>query len=319
MEKTSLKEVVAGILFVGSSIATFWLWHKVTPAIVSGELTTYTFFILPVAGLVGTAVLFAFAATFIKNHAIAIGAILIGIGAPYFFVPATRVVVGAFVVSVLLVLYAIHRVHREYILSLGFSLSKILNAGLPIYFTVAALIVSVFYSFLVDQEKAISILLPKPALNFTLKALAGPIQQFTGIPKIDPNETVNDLLDALIQSQLQAKGFSISQVSPAILNQQRHGYLLGLSENYKIKLTGKERVGDVLYTTITERAETLLGPYKSYLPAISVVGFFLAFKTLTWPLFYISLFILAGLVRLMTALQLLKKEKLQIEVEKLSL
>lgn len=319
MGQTSLKETVAGMLFIGMSVATFWLWHKIVPAIIGGETTIYGFFILPVAGLVLSAVLFAFAAIFIKTRAIAIAAALIGAGAPFFFVQATLsslIVLGA---SLLLALYARHRIHWEYLHSLGFSVSKILKSGLPIYFSITALTVSIFYFSLIDEKEALSSLLPQPALDFALKTFSGPIQSLTGLPEINPDETVDDLLTKLVVAQAKSQGVLISKIPKSEFERSRTTLLAQLFQNYNIKLSGKERIGDVLYKTITERAEDLLGPYKTYLPFVSVIGFFLAFKTLTWPLYYLTLIILFMVVRLATAAHIVRKEKQQIEVEKLLL
>jgi hypothetical protein len=84
---------------------------------------------------------------------------------PFLFLEASGTVVGTAVICLFLIAFAVHRMRQEVSLSQGFSLTKIAKSGLHIYFTCAALIVASFYLVNIDQEQAVTALLPRATFN----------------------------------------------------------------------------------------------------------------------------------------------------------
>ena len=315
------KEFILAALTVAGNGITFFLWKQAVPRIIAGDFSGYTEFIYPLVCLVISGVLFSLAALFIRNRWIIYPAALIGIGAPYLLLPAANSVLGALGISFVLILFAVRKIRKEFIFSLGFSTAKTLHVGLPLYFTSAAIIVSLFYVQLVDQNNAVTILVPKPALDFTLSHFLNSqyVKSLTGISDIRSDSRVDDMIDALLQEQAKKEGVPISKVPREEREKVRKSQRDEFAKQYRISLTGEERVGDVMYILVAQRIEELLGPYKKYLPIVAAVAFFFAFKAFTFPLYLISLFSTFLLIKLLIFVKVITTVVHQIEVEKLSL
>ncbi len=315
MNTPNLKEVVLGILTVSFSIAVFWMWHQVTPKIVAGEFQNYIDFLWPVLGLILTGTFFSLGALFTSNVRLLYPTVTISIGAPFFFIPATNTALAGLAISVLFIIYAVWRIKTEAEHSLGFSATKFLKAGLPIYFTIVSLLISMFFFSQIgeDEDRVFATLLPKSAIEIAI----GPLQSLMGLSAAKPNSTIDEAFTELIIEQLKSQGIkNVPQSELArLLRDQREE----LSKSFGLKLSGKERISDILYEFISRRFRELLGPYKEYLPYASTIAFFFAFKALTFPIYYLTLLITFILIRIMVAVTILKREKIQIEVERLTL
>lgn len=265
MKNPDTKELILGIISGLSSILVFWLWRQNISIIVMTEYSEFTSFILPLIGIIIIASLFSLSALFIKNNWIVFPSILVGISTPFLFVQATNAAVGTLLLSILLIMFAIRRIQKEFTLSLGFSLTKLLKAGLPLFLTTASLIVSVFYLAEIDEKRALEIFLPKRAtFNLAFKYL--PLSEISNMPQ----ETLYD-------------------------------------------------ANDILYEAIVANIEKLLGPYRHYLIFASAAAFFFAFKTITLPLYYLSLILTFVLFKIMILGKVLTIEKKEIEVERYTL
>lgn len=310
-----LKELIVAALAVVSGILVFWLWSGRMAVVQGGDIRGYSALILPIAGVCFSGALFAFAALFIRNSRIAYPAAAVAVGSPYFLLPADSVVLGTFVLSIFLILFAVRRIRGEYALSVGFSISKIVKDGLPLYFTVAALIISVFYLHQTNKQK--DTFIPRPALDYTIRWLTQNPAVFDsfGFPAINPDMTIDEVLRNFLLRELegQADGRKIPEAElTRLIFEQR----LVLSKQYGIDIQGREKIGDVLSRAVQSYMERLLGPYKEYLPFATATAFFFAFKTLTLPLYYITLLLTYILIKLAFYGNILKREKEKIEVER---
>lgn len=316
---TNPKEITLGVLTALVSIGTFWSWYEAIPALTAGEFEAYINFGIPVLGFLLSACFFSLAALFIRESKVVYPAIIISISAPYLFTEASLFILSAMALSAALSALAVHKIRKEYDLSPGFSAAKFLKSGLPLYLTTASLVISAFYLTGITEKNAISTLLPKSALEFGLKTLSGPLGSVAGLPEIDPEATVNELLEKVVSEGLKTKGLELTKLPRSeilkLIGIQRNE----LADKFGIKVKGNEKVGDLLYGTVTGKAEDLLGPYKSYLPYASAIAFFLAFKTLTIPLYYAALLITLLLIKLMVLTKILRSEKVQMETERLIL
>ena len=315
----NIKELLLGTTTAISSIIVFWLWHNVTPKIIAGEFQNYTDFLWPVFGLIVAAVFFSLSALFIKNSRIIYGAGMVGISTPFLFVEATPTAVAILTFSLFLIVVAIRRIRQELHLSLGFSVQKILKAGIPLFFSISSLLIATYYLATVTEEKAISAILPKSVFDITLKVVAKPLEGISGLQLDNAEATIDEVLTKLVEDELKNQNILLPQVTKSelkrLVSQQREQ----LAKNFGINLTGNEKLGDVFYNSISLRAKSMLGPYKSYVPYASAIAFFLAFKTFTLPLYYFSMLITFVLIRILITLKILKVEKEQIEVERLTL
>lgn len=315
MSNINIKELILGILIAVSSIIIFWLWHEVTPKIVAGEFKNYIDFLLPVSGLIFTGTLFSLGALFIQNIGFLYPIAAISIGVPFFFVPASSTALAGLAISILFIIYALWRIKIEAEHSLGFSVSKFLKAGLPLYFTLVSLLISIFFFSQIggDEDRAFAALLPRSAIEIAI----GPLQSLLGLSAAKPNSTIDEAFTQLITEQLKSQGINnISQGELAkLLRDQREE----LSKSFGLKLSGQEKISDILYEFASRRFRELLGPYKEYLPYASAITFFFAFKAFTFPIYYLTLLITYLLIKFMLLTKILRSEKTQVEVEKLTL
>ena len=265
------------------------------------------------------AVFFSLGAIFIKNTKIIYGTAAISISAPFLFVPATQTAIAVLGLCLIIAVLAVKRIRNEFYFSLGFSVSKILKSGLPLFFTASALIIATFQLSAVSEEKAISAFLPKSTFDTVLKFMGKPLEDITGLPLSNSGATVDEVLTKVIRDGLEGQGISLSQVAESELKRLVSLQRNQLAKNFGISVTGGEKIGDVFYTSISTRLGELLGPYKSYLPYVSAAAFFFAFKAFTLPLYYFSMLITYVLIRLLIATNILRVEKEQMEVERLTL
>lgn len=310
------KELFLSVGAAFTGVVVFWFWSINISRIFTGISDNYSSFLLPLFGLMVSAAFFSLSVLFVKNKKIIYISVFAGVGIPFFFADATNVVIGTFILSMALAAIAVTKIRNEFTLSRGFSASKILKQGLPLYFTVASLVISVFYLSLLDEKKALASFLPKSAIDASFNL---PIARALNLPPINAKTTVDEFLSELLEEQLRAGGAPSGGVNDderirAVAAQRKQ-----FSEQYDILLKGNERVADVFYSAVTNYIEKLLGPYKRFLPFAAAAAFFFAFKTLTFFLYYLTLPLIFLFIQIMIWSGILRREKKDIAVEELTL
>lgn len=263
------------------------------------------------------AILFGFSAIFIKARWLRYGVGMVSVGAPYFFITADPATLWAIAASIIFGAFAVYRLGKEHLLSFGFSLTKIFRAGIPLYFTITSLILAAFFFSMLNEERAVNSLLPRSAFDASIKALT----KWLGLPGegVGPDTTINEIVLVSIKDQLKSQGIDLSKIPRAEFDRLITAQRQELARQYGLKLTGEERVSDVLYNAIAGRIRDLVGPYAYLLPVASALAFFFAFKALTFPLYYLALLVGYLMMRIMAGVGVLKLEKQAIVVERLSL
>ncbi|MDP3710421.1 MAG: hypothetical protein Q8R29_01715 [bacterium] len=318
----SYKHLVLSILAIAFGFLSFWSWQGVTGFIVEGSLHISNF-IWPIISLILAASLFAFSIIFVKTQWLVYLTVLASTASAFFLLEAGATTVWALLATVFLVLLSLHHIKHEVELSRGFSLSKTLKSGLPLYFTAASVIISVFYFDITknDGEKMVSALFPKPAAGLVVKLLSGQLESLLGFPlKIKADSTVDEVIMQLLRGQLQEQDISLESIPKKELENLLILQRKEIAKKYNIQaLSGKEKVSDALYEVIIGQLTSLVGPYKEYIPLVSAFAFFFAFKTFTLPIYYLSLLFSFVLLKLAILGKIIKREKVQIQVERLSL
>lgn len=263
--KFSLKELIIGGVAAGGTVLVLWLWREAVPLIIARDFKDYSF-IAPAAGLIVAGGFFTLSAIFIREAKVVYPLLIAGIIIPFFFLEASGTILAVLAANLFITSFAIYRIRQEHLLSYGFSLSKIAKTGLPLYFTAVSLMVSSFYLVNMDEELAISGLLPRPAVNFAFNLVSQVLPGPAGFPR--------EMLE---------------------LN------------------------ADDFYEAMVLELQQILGPYQRFLPLASALIFFFAFKAFTVPVYYLTLIFIFLLLKLLVFSKIVNKEKLQIEVERLSL
>jgi len=339
LSSPKLKEFILGILTIFINLVVFWLWYNALPFVAEGKWEKYSDLISPLAGLIMAATFFSLSALFIKNRGIAYLTAVVGMGAPYSFIllktnslnwsgPTANVLLVVLVVNIILATLAVHYVRKESELSFGFSVFKFLQTGLPLYFTLFSLIISIFFLTELNEEKAAAILLPQPALEKALEVLStnsSVVTNLLGLPglKLKLQGTTDEVLAGLIKERLKSEGVELSRLPPQELARLVAREREEWSRGFGIKLSGKEKFTDVLATSLgtsfRNRIGDLFGSYRRYLPLVSAAAFFLAFKALTFPFYYLTLFLTFLLIKFLLLTRILRRERAEIEVERLTL
>ena len=307
------------IVCTAAVIGSFVLWRSTTQLIAEETFNSYGQFIASIASLVVAASLFVITAIFVRNPWIMYGAVAMSMGSPFLFIPASGLVYTTMGISLLLAVFAVRRIRKEYAISAGFSIVSMCKAGIPLFLTIYGIIISLFYLQDVQKKDAIRAIFPRPAFNVTIRALGGPLRSLTGSESFTPDETVDQFFQELIKKQLNDRGIKLDQVPSKelqrLLGQQRNE----IAKSYGIKLNGSEKLGDVFYTAIIERISDLLGPYRIYVPYASALTFFLAFKTISIFVYMLVIAVAFLMIRVMIIIGLVSRKKEQIEVERITL
>ena len=323
MKKISWKAAVISLSTAVATAVALWLWYEAMPLVIGSEFKDAGATALPFVALSVAATLFSLTALFVKKRILAYGSTVAGASMLFAFVPLARASALPIIFSLLLAVYAVNRIRRDTRLSLGFSAAKSLKSGLPIYFTVFSLAVSLLYLNRLDEERALEIFFPRGVFNYTLHILTAPNSPLGGLfaqyGELSPELTVNELLLQLLDKELASQGLGIAGVPHGELARLVDAERAQLARVYGIELRGDEKVGDVFYAAITGKIENLFGPYRAYLPVASAIAFFLAFKTLTLVLYFVTLLMTFLCVQILTRAKIVVHEKQKIEVDHLAL
>ena len=317
MKESNPKELALTVLAAGIPVITFWMWFKTIPLLTEGEYRDFIRFIIPVIGLAVSGALFTLLGIFVRKKILAYASALFGIAFPFFFLTATPTVLGSLGVSLILIAYAVYRMREEFDYSLGFSVAKVARAGLPVYFSVASILVAMFYLSGLSEERALSAFVPRSLIQFFLDRMSGDSGFFSNLPPVRADTTVDELIRQMARRELEAQGLTLSSIPERELSRLIALQRDNLSTQFDIELTGKEKVGEAFYVAITEKIEDFFGSYRYLLPAAAAIAFFLAFKAFTWPLYFAAMLLAYILIKILILATIVKKETVTIEVQKL--
>lgn len=312
MNSPSNKELILGILVVAAGALNAYLWHK---AIFTDEFKNTAFYSWPVISLLVFAVLFSMSCAFIHDRWARRSTAVIALTLNYLFIPYSSSVLLAAAVTALIGWYASGEISKEAATSNYFGARKILKNGLPVFFTALAFVLAVFY-FSFTSAKTSQSIFPRYLFDITIPALDSQIQKI--LPGFSPNSSADQLILVFASRQLGDK-LDVSELPPAerekLLNDSRKA----LSRELGFEISGQEKGSDILFQAANAQVEKFAGPYREYLPLLAAFGFFLAVKTFTLPMYWIALILFAGIVKLLLAVRILKKEAAIITIEKIKL
>ena len=327
MYRATKKEFLLAVLTVAAGAANAWLWQRTFFAGLAGSTSFYS---LPVAALLLAALLFACSAAFIRTRPLRILTSFLAVSIGYLLVPPEPTVFIALGLAAAGGMYAAGQIQREEQEAVSFSIRRIFRSGLPMYFTVTALMLAVFY-FSSFRAHPGEYLVPRTAFDAVIQlmrrfsgAAALPVSTsgnpvapiLSGIVSItmNPEMTINDLILGQAKTQPGFAALSAAQREELL----RQGRAV-LSKQFGITLTGNERMADILYRTTNTQIERFVGPYRDYLPFIAALGFFIAVKAVTLPLYWATLLLIFLVVKLLTSAGVLRKTTTTVSVERLQL
>lgn len=281
----------------------------------------YRSLLLPLSMIILGGAFFILSTIFIKNNWLAYGGVLLIFGLPYLTIGLTKITVGFISATILILAWVIFHMRRTAVRASSFQLVPITKIGLPAYFTVASLLFTAFYMTGLSQETAFEALFPQPLMQVVFSALGNNIGSFVGMPSlhVNPNDTVDRTIEAIISQQAQGQGITLNTLSPTLRTQALAEERRALSTQLGVPLQGNQKIGDLFNRIIHDRIVGILGQYQSYLPLVVAITFFLTLKTISIPLYYLALLAAFLLIKLLLALTILKREVQQIPAERIVL
>lgn len=308
----SVKELTLGTATVVCGIGNAYLWKEV---ILAGEFRQASFYSLPVATLFLFAIFFSLAAAFITSRLARRLTAALCLASGYLLIPFNPGIVWAVAASTGGALYAAEAIASEKQASNFFSVSKILRRGLPVFFTGLAIMLAVFYFASIGRGSNAPFI-PRAVFDAAMPILREPLQNI--LPGFRADASVDQLLLTFVASQA-GKEVDIRQLQPAQKQELLRQGRKTLTQQFGINLTGREKAADVLYELANAQAAKLLGPFQKYIPIIAAVGFFLAIKTLTLPIYWLTLILVFLVVKLMVVIGILRENAETIQVKRLEL
>ena len=312
MQQSNGKELALGILTVAVGLANAYLWKGV---VLGGGLGPAALYSLPVLALFAFAILFSLSSAFIRRRLTRAATAIASLTSGYLFVPFSGTVAAAAAASALAGWYAADEIAHEEKDSARFSTRKILRGGLPVFFTAVALTLAVFY-FVTVSDQHDQTFLPKAMFDAAIPLLQRPLAGI--LPGFRSDASVDDLMLAFAAAQI-GKEFDIGTLTPAERERLVAESRRALATELGIKLSGDEKAGDVLYEVTNAQVAKLLGPYHGYLPAIAAVGFFIAVKAITMPVYWITLLLVWLVVKCLVAAGILRQKTETVEVTRIGL
>ncbi len=311
MDSISGKEIILGALAVASGLVNAYLWKG---AVLTSGFANATFYSLPVIALVAAAIFFSLSAIFIRSARIRSLAAVLSLAPGFLLIPYSATLLAPVALTSLGAWYATREIAQE-TASGSFHSRKILRGGLPLFLTSFALMVTVFYFSSVSSAGG-SIFLPKALFDAVIPLLEKPLQGI--LPGFRSEASVDELLLAFASRQLGG------ELDPSGLPKEERDELLSqsretLSQQFGITLTGNEKAGDLLYRLTNAQVAKFLGPWRQYMPFLAAAGFFIAIKTFTLPVYWLALILMAGVVKLLLAIGVIKAETETVQVTKLTL
>lgn len=304
------KEIILGVLTIAAGVFNAYLWK----GIVGGGFNSAAFYSAPVLALFLFAILFALSSSFIRARAIRIAVAVLSLAVGYLFIPYSLGVLSGLVLSAAGGWYAAEAIANEFKDSHSFSVRKIFKSGLPVFFTALVLLLTIFYfSSVADRHD--QVLLPKAMFDVLIQLFKQPLQ--SAIPWFRAGESLDQTI--LDFAARQSGIMDVSKIPVSARAELISEGVKALEAQLGVHFTGKETSEEVLYKTANVQVEKLLGSYKQYTPFIAAAGFFLAVKTLTIPIYWVTLLLVFIVVRLLEMLGILKKEVETIQVERLTL
>ena len=308
MEK---KELILTFLTVAAAVLNAYLWRE---ALAGGQFSVPAFYSLPVLALFLLAILFSLSAAFIPGRGLrALTAVLASAGG-YLLLPIQPIVPPAAAASALAGWYGASQISSAYQTVSPFRVHQVLRGGLPAFFTGAALLLAVTYLGTLGPKPGD--IVPRSLFDAVVPVLEKPLSGV--LPGFRANASTDDIILALAAQELGA-GADITSLPKA----ERESLLVQgrrlLSGQLGIELAGTEKGSDLLYRLANGQIKKFLGPYERYLPFVGALAFFIAAKTFTLPIYWVTLLLTAGVVRLLVIGGFLKRETATIQVERLRL
>lgn len=311
------KEIILGILTTAVGLLNAYLWQR---AIATGGFSSIAPYSLPVAAFFAFAILFALSSAFIQSRWLRDATAVVSVVAGFLFVPYSALVFSVAALAAATTWYAAATIAGDRKRSLHFQVRNTLRGGLPVFFTAVAMLLAVFYLATLSAEPPVA-LVPRALFDVAVPFAAewSPPDRSLVSEYAAAGRTLEDIATA----SLAGIGIDVSRLSPLLRQEYLREALEQLSKNFGVtvsgSVSGEEKVGDILYQSVNVKIDEFLGPYRRYIPYLSALGFLIAVKTSTYPVYWVTLLLVFAVVKLLVAIGVLQRKSETVQREQLSL
>jgi|GEM_PF-2224956 len=321
----TIKATLLAILAVGIGVLNGYVWER---TMLAGDIGRVSIYSLPVALLILFGTCFGFAALFIRHRGLAAAAGGIAVGAGYLFVPYSHTVLTALLLSTAAGAWATRDIANEQTQIIRFDVRKVFRSGLSLFFTAMALMFATFYLVTSTTADRPHFLIPRQAFDAVMPIIRGvtssvisqapagttfdPFISSLFLIASNPNMTIDELILSQAANNPEFRNLNEAQRTSLVAEGRRI-----LSEQFGIPLEGSEKLGDILWQTTNTQLGRFVGPWEGYLPFIAALAFFIVAKTLSIPMYLLTLLVIAGVLQLLKITGVVRIVKKTVEVERL--
>lgn len=234
----------------------------------------------------------------------------------FIFQPFQDIYLWGILGSVIFLSWGIYSLRREASVYTRYVWFSILPKGTKKIFTALALAAAVIYFTTVNLNvNASDALLPRAFFDGMATIMERPF----GV--IFPGFNFSDTIDETIVVFLTKQGeqINLQNLPKNILRQLVATQRLALAQKFGLKISGKEKISDLVHQTAVNIVNNYTKPYKEYLPAAMAFGYFI---TLKFMLFFIGLIVtllFPVAVWFFVSIGIIKKDNIMVSKEILSI
>ena len=218
-------------------------------------------------------------------------------------------IIGSFV----LFIWGVYAIRREASVCVRYRWSTLCSYGIKKFFTAIALSSAILYfSLSTSSTNLHDVLIPRGLFDGVLTVLEMPLS--TIFPGFVLNATVDETIVATMARQGSGT-VDLRQVPKSVIQQLVIAERSALNKQFNLKLTGKEKIADVIYSATSQIINKYTEPYAEYTPIAMTIGYF---ATLQFAFFLLS-FLIYGIFSLcawmLLSIGILRKESILVDKE----
>lgn len=192
-------------------------------------------------------------------------------------------------------------------------ISAILGKNLGLFFTALALIFSfIYYSGFKKDADIVELLFLNRDIFSSIVEKIQPATE-TILPNFGPSDTVDEFIENALKQGLKDSGITTisAETIKSEVIKQRQAY----SQDFGIKLTGKEKIIDVVYDFTMGKFRSFMAPFKGRIPVVLAIVIFFTVRSFSFVFYYLSLPLIYLIVWLLKQSGFVREEIRQVDKE----
>ena len=215
--------------------------------------------------------------------------------------------------SSLLFIWGIHATRREASACVRYRWNTLCSHGIKKFFTAIAFSLAILYfSLSTHGENLRDVLIPRAVFDGVSTALETPLSA------LFPGFALKASVDEAIIATIARHGsgvIDVGQVPKGVLQQLVVAERMALNKQFNLKLTGKEKITDVIYSAASRIIDTYTMPYAEYLPVAMTIGYFAMLQFILFLLSFLIYAFFPLFAWILLFIGILRKESIMVDKE----